>query len=444
MKKLLSFLTLLLVSQLVWSQNQIVTTITPKVSFFPSTGLSYMDDPAKYFTIQMFNTSGTPMEVFFTIELTADFTATNQNYYVRTKKEIQPSQGLMVGMTPVLINRPIFDQMIGHLNASAYETNYDLNNLASDLLVLPEGQYRFCITPYLWTGKPTPNPTQVGEQTCITFSICYTGSAPEFTTPVNGLSASNLNNSNPTNNLLNPVRPELPTSTVGRKPLPLDGTPALDGPRRLGGITSDNRQSDVYMRIPLSRQLIFNWTGVISNCLAVNDFDYILKIVEVQANQNVQEAIDRNGTLCTYNNKSKTVYIHDTVANRQFRLIPGHVYAAQVQAVLKKTLMTEVQLSNGGKSQIITFVWGENEPIVQAENTSSHLKSVVSDNHEQVLEQIQNPYFVNPGQDKPLMDKLKSSGNHKPPWHIPAAPSRMSRMWMPAILPIIKCLCPTR
>ena len=40
MKKLLSFLTLLLVSQLVWSQNQIVTTITPKVSFFPSTGLS--------------------------------------------------------------------------------------------------------------------------------------------------------------------------------------------------------------------------------------------------------------------------------------------------------------------------------------------------------------------------------------------------------------------
>ncbi|MBQ6071990.1 MAG: hypothetical protein IJK85_09610 [Bacteroidales bacterium] len=415
MKKLLSFLTLLLVSQLVWSQNQIVTTITPKVSFFPSTGLSYMDDPAKYFTIQMFNTSGTPMEVFFTIELTADFTATNQNYYVRTKKEIQPSQGLMVGMTPVLINRPIFDQMIGHLNASAYETNYDLNNLASDLLVLPEGQYRFCITPYLWTGKPTPNPTQVGEQTCITFSICYTGSAPEFTTPVNGLSASNLNNSNPTNNLLNPVRPELPTSTVGRKPLPLDGTPALDGPRRLGGITSDNRQSDVYMRIPLSRQLIFNWTGVISNCLAVNDFDYILKIVEVQANQNVQEAIDRNGTLCTYNNKSKTVYIHDTVANRQFRLIPGHVYAAQVQAVLKKTLMTEVQLSNGGKSQIITFVWGENEPIVQAENTSSHLKSVVSDNHEQVLEQIQNPYFVNPGQDKPLMDKLKSSGKSQAP-----------------------------
>ena len=132
---MLSFLTLLLVSQLVWSQNQIVTTITPKVSFFPSTGLSYMDDPAKYFTIQMFNTSGTPMEVFFTIELTADFTATNQNYYVRTKKEIQPSQGLMVGMTPVLINRPIFDQMIGHLNASYgnlwhkriyYLTNYYL------------------------------------------------------------------------------------------------------------------------------------------------------------------------------------------------------------------------------------------------------------------------------------------------------------------------------
>lgn len=407
MKKLLSFLTILFVSQLVWAQNQIVTTITPKVSVFPSTGLSYMDDPAKYFTIQMVNTSGTPMDVFFTIELTADFTATNQNYYVRTKKEIQPHQGLTVGLTPVLINRPIFDQIIGHLNASAYETNYDLNNLVSDLMALPEGQYRFCITPYQWTGVNTPNPTQVGEQTCITFSICYTGSAPEFTTPVNGLSAGNLNNSNPTNNLLNPVRP---TSTVGSRTLPSNVASQIGGPRRLGGITSDNRQSDLYTRIPLSRQVIFNWTGVISNCLAVNDFDYVIKIVEVLANQNVQEAIDRNGTLTTYNNKSKTVYIYDTVANRHFRLIPGHVYAAQVQAVLKKTLMTDVQLSNEGKSQIITFVWGEDVPIEQSANTSSQLRSVVSDNHEQVLEQIQNPYFVNPGQDKPVVDQLKSSG----------------------------------
>ncbi len=410
MKKLLLFLTLLLVSHLMWAQNQIVTTITPKVSVFPSTGLSYMDDPAKYFTIQMINTSGTPMDVFFTIELTADFTATNQNYYVRTKKEIQPHNGLTVGLTPVLINRPIFDQIIGHLNASAYETNYDLNNLVSDLMTLPEGQYRFCITPYRWDGYNNPNPTQVGEQKCITFSICYTGSAPEFTTPVNGLSAGNLNNSNPTNNLLSPTR-----NTAEGRPLPSGTRPVIDGPRRMGGVTSDNRQSDVYTRIPLSRQLIFNWTGVISNCLAVNDFDYVIKIVEVMANQNVQEAIDRNGTLTTYNNKSKTVYIHDTVANRHFRLIPGHVYAAQVQAVLKKSLMTEVQLSNEGKSQIITFVWGEDVPIEQAENTSSQIRSVISDNHEQVLQQIQNPYFVNPGQDKPVLDKLKSFGKTQAP-----------------------------
>ena len=411
MKKLLSVLTFLLASQLLWAQNQIVTTITPKVSVFPSTGLSYLDDPAKYFTIQMMNTSGTSMDIFFTVELTADFTASNENYYVRTKKDIQPQEPLSVGGMPVMINRAVLDQMIGHLSASAYETNYDRNKLLQDLFVLPEGQYRFCITPYQWTGTNTPNPRQVGEQTCYTFSVCYTGSAPEFTTPVNGMSAGNLNNSNPTNNLLSPTRVNnLPASTVGNRTLPGNTPQHIEGPRHLGNLTSDNRESSSYTRIPLSRQVVFNWTGVISNCLNVNDFDYIIKIVEVYANQNVQEAIDQNGTVNTYNNKSKTVYIHDTVANRHFRLVPGHVYAAQVQAVLKKNLMTDVQLSNEGKSQIITFVWGEDDPIVQEQNTASQLNAVLSDNHERVLEQIRNPYFVNPGQDKPVVDKLKSSG----------------------------------
>lgn len=373
--------------QAAWTQNQIVTTISPKTSYFPSTGMSYVDDFSKYFNIQLINMSGVSMDIYFTVELSCDFSVNNTQYFIRTKKEEQPAMPLTISpTTPVTVNRMILDQMLGGLGASAYETNYDQNRLMQDMLQLPEGQYRFCLTPYQWDGTHNPNPLQVGEKTCYTFTICYSGSAPEFTSPMTGLSSANLNNSNPANNLLN----------GGNTPEPTPGN------------TSDIRESSQYTVLPLSRQLVFNWTGVISNCLMPNDFDYVFKIVEVYANQNVQDAINQNGTLATLNNKASTTFIHDTMANRHFQLQPGHVYAAQVQAVLKKNIGTEILLGNDGKSQIIAFVWGD-VPVVQPTNTNSSTSSSTSDNHAQVLSLIRSPYFVSPGQDKAAFDALKAA-----------------------------------
>lgn len=307
-KRYLFFVFMLALLSWTTMSAQIITTISPKVRMFPSSGFSYLDDPGRYFNIQMINTSSETKEIFFVIELSCDFSATNENYYLRTRKEYQPVNPITIGAAPVLLNRSHFDQIVGNLNSNAYETNVDRSKLVGNVFTLPEGQYRFCITPYEWTGVNTPNPVQAGEQACYTFTICYTGSAPEFTSPVNGFSAANLNNSNPTNNLL------------------------------AGGsaYSSDNRGSDQYTVLPLQRNLNFSWTGVISNCLAINDFDYTLKIVEVHKNQNVQDAIRDNATIATVDNKSRTSYLHDTLSNRHFALQRGHVYAAQVQATLKK------------------------------------------------------------------------------------------------------------
>ena len=68
------------------AQNDIVTTITPKVRMFPATGFSYLDDPGRFFNIQMINTN--PQEekqIYFTISLSCDFSATNESFFVYTK-----------------------------------------------------------------------------------------------------------------------------------------------------------------------------------------------------------------------------------------------------------------------------------------------------------------------------------------------------------------------
>lgn len=379
MKKIFifSFLLFSIIFQLGRLSAQIVTTITPKVSLFPSSGFSYVDDPARYFNIQMINTQGDSKQVFITLDITCDFSATGENIYLKTKKSSQPHTPLTIGSTPVQLNRAIFDQLLGHLGRADLDYNFGKDRLA-DVLTLPEGNYRICITPYEWTGHNTQNPTQLGEPCCYSFTICYSGSAPEFTSPVNGFSAANLNNSNPANNLLS-------------------ASPS---------ITSDNRNSAAYTILPLQRTLNFNWTGVISNCLAPNDFNYTLKLVEVYQNQNVQEAIRSNATLATIDVKTKTMYSHDTTSNRHFRLKPGHVYAAQVIATLKGSLMTEVRLGNEGKSQVIAFVWGD-VPVVQ--EMQSNTSSNVSDNRDEVLKSIRTPYLVDPGKDKTTIDALKKS-----------------------------------
>ncbi len=358
------------------AQNDIVTTITPKVRMFPATGFSYLDDPGRFFNIQMINTN--PQEekqIYFTISLSCDFSATNESFFVYTKPEFQPNTPLTIGSTPLVLHRNHFDQIIGNLNSAAYVTNVDRNELTSTMFTLPEGQYRFCIKPYIWTGHNDLNPISAGEEVCYTFTVCYSGSAPEFTSPVNGYSANNLNNSNPANNLLGGVVPP----------------------------SSDNRNSSQYTVLPLSRNVTFTWTGVISNCLTVSDFNYTLKIVEVYKNQNIHEAINNNATIATIENRNRTSYLHDTTANRHFRLERGHVYAAQVIAVLRNSLLTDVALGNEGRSQVIAFVWGESEVI---QDQQGSITSSTSDNRDQVKRDIRDPYLVTPGKDNSTYNTL--------------------------------------
>ena len=356
------------------AQTDIVTTITPKVRMFPATGFSYLDDPGRYFNIQLINTTAEEKQIYFTISLSCEFSATNESFFVYTKPEYQPQTPITIGVTPVMLHRSHFDQIIGNLNANAYETNVDRSKLVNNVFTLPEGQYKFCMRPYIWDGYNNPNPVPAGEEACYTFSVCYSGSAPEFTSPVNGYSAGNLNNSNPANNLLGG-----------------------------GGLSSDNRSSDQYTVLPLTRTVNFTWTGVISNCLSPNDFNYTLKIVEVNKNQNIQDAIVQNATVATIDNRNRTSYLHDTLSNRHFSLQRGHVYAAQVQATLKNSMLTDVQLGNGGKSQVIAFVWGEGEVIQQLQGSTTFS---ISDNHEKVLKEIRDPYLVTPGKDNSTYNAL--------------------------------------
>ena len=145
------------------AQTDIVTTITPKVRMFPATGFSYLDDPGRYFNIQMINTTPEEKQIYFTISLSCEFSATNESFFVYTNKEYQPQTPLTIGATPLILHRNHFDQIIGNLSSQAYVTNVDRSQLTNTVFTLPEGQYKFCIKPYIWDGYNNQNPIAAGE-----------------------------------------------------------------------------------------------------------------------------------------------------------------------------------------------------------------------------------------------------------------------------------------
>lgn len=388
MKKIyaLMSLTLLLAIQVFMgsAQNSINTLVIPKTNNFPSTGFSYMDDPTKYFRVTLNNFSGNSQDIYIGITVSCEFSTTSNNFSLNTKPSVVPPYPLTIG------NGQSVDLTNVDYHSLFSNVQYEMNGLDwQDAMTLPEGNYKICVTPYYWVpGGVNPNPVPAGEPGCCYFSICYSGSAPEFITPVVGQSAANLNNPTPMGN-------ESEYFQYG----------------------SDNRISSQYASIPLQQKLTFRWTGVISNCLRNNQFRYVMKIVEVNTatGQTLTEAINTNQTLATIDNGSALFYTYDTIKDHQFRLIPGHVYAAEVTAVLKDEYSNSiVSLGNGGKSQIIAFVWGEN-PVISGSGGGGggnvgqdNVSTSYENNRDDVLKTIRNHYIATPIQDTKAFQRLTS------------------------------------
>ena len=386
-------MTLMLFSQLLLgtAQNSINTLVIPKTSSFPSTGLSYMDDPTKYFRVTLNNFSGASQDIYLGITVTCEFSSSSNNFSFSTKPTTVPPYPLTIG------NGQSVDLTNADYHSLLSNVQYEMNGIDwQDALTLPEGNYRICVTPYKWVpGGVNPSPVQVGEPGCCFFSICYSGSAPEFITPVVGQSAANLNIPSPQSN-----------------------------PSEYFDYGSDNRMSSQYTQIPLQQKLTFRWTGVISNCLRNNQFRYIFKLVEVNVanGQTLSEAITTNQTLITQDLGSSLFYTYDTIRDRQFRLIPGHTYAAQVTAVLKDEYgYSIVNLGNEGNSQIIAFVWGEGitpDGSTASNSTQPSQTSTTKDNKEDVLKTFRNHYIATPFQDKKalkrLTDQFGDESSHAP------------------------------
>ena len=387
MKQIVRFFVILACMLATVAQAQITTTITPKVQLFPSSGLSYLEDPTQYFNVIMTNTGPETRQIYLSFRVSCDFSATGSNFFLQSPSNMAPPQPLTLGANETrVITMQDFRMVMSHINGR----DIQMSGISwQDALMLPEGNYQICIQPYYWEhGGMVPAPVEAGTEGCCYFSICYSGSAPEFTSPIIGQGGGNVN-------VINPMADQ-----SGNNNSNFD---ADNG--------SDIRSGTDYTVLAPSRQIVFSWQGVISNCINNSNVNYILKIVEVQPQQSVYDAIEHNSTIYTVNTASRTTCIIDTAKDLNVKFQLGHVYAAMVQAVPKNQNIV-LRLGNDGKSQLIAFSWGRSlsGPVPRilppGSSSSRTLDSTLSDNKADVLASLRDPYLIMPVVDEDAADVL--------------------------------------
>ena len=351
--------------------QEFTITVQQKTNNLPVTASAYIDNFANYFNIFLTNNTIEEKNVYLTVDFKCTFSVNGEPFHMytddgnRTPRHYITVPAINSPNNQILLNnRQVFeDHFRGRLTSN--QSINDFNDFL-EAVRLPEGIYTLQIWVYNYDTRQELDSKQ------LTFQICYTGSAPEFTMPL-----------------------------ANMQPLPgYAGT----------GIPSV---------LPM-RNLNFHWMGVVTNCIQNVRFEYIFKIVKVLPGQNINEAISRNAALYSSNCGTRTYCSIDTLRDLNVRFERGATYAVQVEAHQRGNTLNQMQLGNNGKSQIQAFVWGEaptggnNDNDNDNDNdgdgsgtgngggsmTGERSSSSDNDNKSEILDQLRQHYIIYPNKDQ--------------------------------------------
>lgn len=349
-RKLIWFVLILLLSHgAVMAQMEMQVTLTrASAAPFPTSAMAYYNNPMNYFNLTITPVDGRAHDVFISMSISSDATTTRiwtDERFVGTMPKISiPSLGKRIGSV----------EFVQHFNRRL-NTNLSESYRGVSDLTLPEGTYHICIDVHDYYDTAS-----VIGHSCLDFDICYSGLAPELTSPYLTASSS-------------------------------------------GG----------YDKLIPTKKTNFSWTGVVSNCFEPNAFNYVIQFVAVYPGQNVQEAVESNPVLAALDCGRRTFFTYDYQTNPYLRLDSGGVYAVMVEAVPSDADRV-VNLDNDGKSQYMVFVWcGPNTSGIGSSGSASSggggagsttgngdgvsdIKMTMRDNQSAVLRTLKKPNIVYP------------------------------------------------
>ena len=267
---------------------------------YPTDAMVYVNDPMSVFGVQITNTTNRPIEVYLDFDLSCSISNGFTNYRVYTDNTyVTEAHCISIDPGTHTLTPDDFNITMARRVRTAITSEQLLS-----MLILPEGEYKFCMTAQYCQAQISQNGSdnrQASDESCISFQICYSGSAPEFMAPI-----------------------------------------VID-------------DGDAAPKLIPQRKTSFSWIGVVHNCMEAPDYKYLLKFVEVYPNQTPQYAVENNPVIASINRGHSTYYIHDYLTDPYVAFDSGMRYAAQVEAYVDDDV--PISLTNDGKSEVLSFIW---------------------------------------------------------------------------------------
>ena len=186
-------LTLLAVSVMALAQEVIVQP-SPVQQVLPPQVMLYIDNPGRYFNVQVVNRSQKTQNIYFGLRV--EQLIPSSGLYVEVPVDRMPQRAitLAAGQTRQLTMVEL-KTLFNHVVKSEVKASSGLIGKFDNgsFGLLPEGTYRATLTAYEWnpamaTPRALSNP-QAGR--CI-FQVCYKAQAPQFQNPIAVSTGPNL------------------------------------------------------------------------------------------------------------------------------------------------------------------------------------------------------------------------------------------------------------
>ena len=368
---LLVFSFYFLVSSPLSAQTDYEVVITRKTAQLPSYPAAYISNPLQYFAVTVTNNTGAPSEVYLTVAVYY-----NDSRIVYSENRPSPMPLLLSPGLNVIPNPTLEDHFSGRMlldmdalnQALPGNSNNPLDQLSS-ITRLPEGNYRMALYVHPWADETSPTDPYTEGSIDEEFEIIYSATPPEIITPlseqVNWGAAQREDSRDRTRSQQKTTKREDDFSLL----------------------TSMGRGSSTRNALTPQRKLTFRWTPVITTSAYPYNVEYTLKIVAVLPQQNAQDAIDHNPVVVTTTTKNTYVII-DTLQDLKYQFEAGSTYAMQVQAVSTTPpsggiarFFEEIEISNEGKSQLVTFSWGRAKYGIQYNELKAPLDTAILEIH---------------------------------------------------------------
>ena len=177
----------LVLSSVVALAQDVIVTVTPVQKVLPPQVMNYIENPGKYFNVQLINNGPTAVNVFFGMRVEQIHPSSGLRVVVPFNRQPQKPITVAPGGRPRVLTMVELKTLFNHVVKSEIETTSGLfdSNSNGSFGLLPEGLYEVQLTAYEWNPSAAePRKLSNAMTGNCQFTVCYKAQAPVFQLPM--------------------------------------------------------------------------------------------------------------------------------------------------------------------------------------------------------------------------------------------------------------------